>query len=173
VDVEDENVFVELVGELHHDQLTKAADSSAVPHATTMVTLSGRYSKNSVVSRKNKCIGRLRKITINGTITAAKRDAENRPVDMAVVEQPMSCAGPGDFIALAFEGEGRDPVWIQKTVRMRHEGSIATKRDPSKSTHKKEEIPQRAPLSGPRSSTLTFLGSWLTPVARREFSLLP
>jgi hypothetical protein len=43
-------------------------------------------------------------------MTAAKLDAENKPMDMAVVEKPMPCVGPGDLVTLSFEGEGRDSV---------------------------------------------------------------
>ena len=181
---EDDTVLVELVGELEaqlvlaDDVTARAGEKSFNPQVVTgtMLTPKGRFSKNSVVSRRNKCIGkgvkldlgRLRKITLNGFITAAKREAENATFSMEAVEQEMKEVGPGDFIALAFQGEGKDSVWIQKVVRMRYEENKKAKRAGSKERLVRQEVLRKANLSDARSKNLTFLGSWLTPVPGKE-----
>jgi hypothetical protein len=71
--------------------------------------------------------GRLRKIAENGKLTATKavrqnaEDASVLTLDMSEAEQSMQLIAPGDFVALAFEGQGSDSVWILKIVRMHHE----------------------------------------------------
>ena len=176
--VEDPSVeatLLELVDDLE-GQLAAAVHEGPIKIVSTMVTPTGRYSKKSLISRKNKSrvdgikldLGRLRKITLNGAITAEKREKENQSLDLQLVEQEMAEVTPGDFIALAFEGTGEDSVWLQKVVRMRYEEKRATKKDDTKQRKVRDEVIKKASLKDRRAPGLFFLGSWLTPIKGRD-----
>jgi len=173
INPEDDSALLELAAELEAALVLAEEEATAAGKETpcaTMVTPKGRFSKNSIVSRRNKCLGagikldlgRLRKIALNGALTAQKREDESVPVSMEAVEQEMGEVCPGDFIALAFKGDGAESVWIQKVVRMRYEETRTTKKD--KCRRVRNEVLKKASLTDARSKGLTFLGSWLTPV---------
>jgi hypothetical protein len=103
---EDDSALLELAAELEVALVLAEEEATAAGKETpcaTMVTPKGRFSKNSIVSRRNKCLGagikldpgrvdrRLRKIALNGALTAQKREDESVLVSMEAVEQ--DCGG--------------------------------------------------------------------------------